>query len=200
MPGTGSGSQPCCRSALDVTRPTHHQPGRFVASVGTFSPHSPSEKFESGQFAADLPGLRWPILIPSLLIVGIAAFRDVFETISCSPPRLDELRSQEAFVLAHLSDAREFELGTADCDDEGRGLVNSETSVAPAAGSGAGSHRIHERGVACLHCPLNHGTGARVRSPHPPSHPSPRPRSEPSGRTRGALIAVRRRFRRTSGR
>ena len=51
-----------------------------------------------------------------------------------------------------------------------------------------------------LRRPLNHNSRARVRPPHPSSPPSPRPRSEPSGRTRGALIAVRRRSRRTSGR
>ena len=55
------------------------------------------------------------------LVVGNAAFRDVSETISCLPSSL-ELGSQEAFVLALLSDAREFELRTLDCDD-GTALV-----------------------------------------------------------------------------
>jgi len=84
------------------------------------------------------------------------AFTDVLD---CSPPSQGELETQRTFVEAHLSDARDFELGAADCDDNGAGYVYFTTGLAPAAAEAAFladgscspySHEVSgDRGVAC---------------------------------------------------
>ena len=79
---------------------TTSSPAREVPSLGG----APSllirrVKGAKGQFRLRFTWIALAILIAGFLVVGIAAFRDVSETISCLPSSR-ELGSQEAFVLA----------------------------------------------------------------------------------------------------
>ena len=69
------------------------------------------------------------VLIAAVLIIGAVSYRSVDDTFQCSPPSDAELKSQEAFVRAHVADASDIELGTADCDGYGHGYVSFTTRL-----------------------------------------------------------------------
>lgn len=72
------------------------------------------------------------VVVVGLLFAGVVvSCRTVQSIFDCSPPTQGELETQRAFVQAHVSDASEFELGAADCDDNGTGYVYFTTELAP---------------------------------------------------------------------
>ena len=61
---------------------------------------------------------------------GLLAKREWDELTYCfRPPSQQEQGRQQAFVLAHLPDAREFEWETSDCDDEGLCVLSYTTAL-----------------------------------------------------------------------
>lgn len=85
-----------------------------------------------------LVGVLLAVLMVGVLVGGVAAYRFVmYEFVECSPPSQGELRTQEAFIRAHLSDVREVELDALDCDDDGVGYVSFATDLTPAAARAA---------------------------------------------------------------
>ena len=72
------------------------------------------------------------VVVAGLLSAGVlVSCRTVHAIFECSPPTQGELETQQAFVQAHVSDASEFELVAADCDDDGAGYVYFTTELAP---------------------------------------------------------------------
>ena len=67
------------------------------------------------------------VAVPAIVVVVVP------DVLSCSPPSDKELVQQEAFVRAHVSDARDVRSGVGDCDDAGRGYVNFTTSLSATA-------------------------------------------------------------------
>lgn len=75
-------------------------------------------------------GIVLAVLATGVLVGGVAAYRFVLnDIVNCSPPSQDELRAQEAFVRAHLSNVSDVELGVLDCDDDGAGYVSFTTEL-----------------------------------------------------------------------
>jgi hypothetical protein len=72
------------------------------------------------------------ILVAAVTITGIVAYRSVKDTFECSPPSYDALKAQETFVLDRVTDARDVQSGTSDCDDDGDGHVDFTTDLTPA--------------------------------------------------------------------
>jgi hypothetical protein len=65
---------------------------------------------------------------------GLLAKREWDRIFYCSgPPSQQEQALQQAFVLAHIPDARGFEWETSDCDDEGESVLSYRTALTPAA-------------------------------------------------------------------
>lgn len=55
------------------------------------------------------------------------------DVLNCSPPSDKDLAQQEAFVRAHIADARDVRSGVGDGDDAGRAYVNFTTSLSATA-------------------------------------------------------------------
>jgi len=64
------------------------------------------------------------VLVGGLVVVGYMLLANPF---CAQPPTQQERSQQEAFVLAHLPDARGFEWTVADCDDNGQASVDFTT-------------------------------------------------------------------------
>ena len=70
-------------------------------------------------------------VVTALLVMAAVVVAVGSDLLSCSPPSQKELKAQEAFVLDVVTDAREVESGTADCDDNGDGYVYFTTDLTP---------------------------------------------------------------------
>lgn len=70
------------------------------------------------------------IVVLVVAITGVVAIvgRDISRASRCAdPPSPQQRADQEAFVTAHLPDARDFEWAIADCDDQGQASLSFTT-------------------------------------------------------------------------